>query len=138
MMSIIIVMLLAGINSYRKFGLDNMPDIEIPYVTITTIYPGAGPEEIEVDVAKKIEDAVSTVDGIKHIRSTCMENVCVTFLEFQLSVDVDVAGVDVRERIDLILNDLPEDVESPKILKFDPNSKPVVTLLLMGNLPVDA
>ena len=53
MMSIIIVMLLAGINSYRKFGLDNMPNIEIPYVTITTIYPGANPEEIEVDVAKK-------------------------------------------------------------------------------------
>jgi HAE1 family hydrophobic/amphiphilic exporter-1 len=137
MIAIIIVLLLAGINSYRKLGLDNMPDIEIPYVTITTVYPGASPGEIEVDVAKKIEDAVTTIDGLKHVHSTCMENMCLTTLEFDLSVDVDVAGVDVREKVDLILDDLPDDVESPKILKFDPNAKPIVTLLMTGDLPID-
>ncbi len=137
MTAFIIVLLLAGFNSYRKLGLDNMPDIEIPYVTITTTYPGASPREIEVDVAKKIEDAVCTIDGLKHVNSTCMENVCLTTLEFDLSVDVDVAGVDVREKIDLILDDLPEDVEPPEIAKFDPNAKAVVTLLLTGNLPID-
>lgn len=134
---IVIAMLFVGINSYRKIGLNNMPDIDVPYVTVTTVYPGASPEEIEVDVAKKIEDAVSNVDSLKHVHSNCMENICITVLEFYLSVDVDVAGVDVRERIDLILDDLPEDVESPKILKFDPNSKPVITLLLTGNKPID-
>jgi HAE1 family hydrophobic/amphiphilic exporter-1 len=137
MTCLILVMLLFGINAYRKLGLDYMPNVEIPFVTVTTLYPGASPEEIEVDVARRIEDAVATVDGIKHVNSTCMENVCITLLEFNLSVDVDVAATDVRERIDLILNDFPVDVESPKILKFDPNAKPVVTLSLSGNLPLD-
>ena len=52
--SILIVFLLLGINSYRKLGLNNMPDIDVPYITITTIYPGASPEELEVNVAKKL------------------------------------------------------------------------------------
>ncbi len=133
----IIVLILAGLNSYNKIGLNNMPDIEVPYITITTIYPGASPEEIEVDVAKKIEDAVSNLDGIKHIDSTCMENMCLTILEFQLGVDVDVAGTDVREQVSLVVDDFPQGVESPKILKFDLNSKPVVTILLYGDMPLD-
>jgi HAE1 family hydrophobic/amphiphilic exporter-1 len=137
MTCVIIAMLLFGINSYRKLGLDFFPDVEVPYVTITTVYPGASPQEIEVDVAKKIEDAVSTIDGVKHITSTCMENVCQTLMEFNLDVDVDVAATDVRERIDLILKDLPADVEPPKILKFDPNATPIITLLLVGDLPLD-
>lgn len=137
MTAFIIVLLLAGLNSYRKLGLNNMPDIEIPYVTITTVYPGASPGEIEVDVAKKIEDAVTSIDGLKHVNSTCMENMCLTTLEFELSVDVDVAATDVREKIDMILDDLPEDVEAPKILKFDPNAKPIATLLLIGTHPID-
>lgn len=137
MTAFIIVLLMAGFGAYRNLGLDNMPDIEIPYVSITTVYPGASPTEIEVDIAKKIEDAVSNVDGLKDVHSTCMENMCLTLLEFELSVDVDVAAVDVRERIDLIRDDLPPDAEDPKILKFDPNSKPIVTLLLTGDLPLD-
>jgi HAE1 family hydrophobic/amphiphilic exporter-1 len=137
MTCLILVMLLFGINAYRKLGLDFMPNVEIPFVTVTTVYPGASPEEIEVDVARRIEDAVATIDGIKHIHSSCMENVCITLLEFDLSVDVDVAATDVRERLDMILNDFPVDVESPKILKFDPNAKPVVTLTLSGDLPLD-
>ncbi len=135
---VILVLFLAGLSAYRRIGLNVMPDIDIPYVTITTVYPGASPVEIEVDVAKRIEDAVSNVDGLKHVQSNCMENVCVTVLEFQLSVDVDIAAMDVREKLDLILNDLPPDVESPKILKFDPNSKPVATILLTGDLPIDS
>ncbi len=137
MFAFIIVLILAGLNSYNKIGLNNMPDIEVPYITITTIYPGASPEEVEVDVAKKIEDAVSNLDGIKHIDSTCMENMCLTILEFQLGVDVDVAGTDVREQVNLVLDDFPQGVESPKILKFDINSKPVVTMLLYGDMPLD-
>jgi len=138
MTAFIVVLLLAGLNSYRKIGLNNMPAIDMPFVTINTIYPGASPNEIEVDVAKKIEDAVSTIDGLKHLNSSCMENMCQTLLEFNLDVDADVAAVDVRERVDLILDDLPKDVKSPKILKFDPNAKPIVTLLLTGDLPLDS
>ncbi|MEM4247726.1 MAG: efflux RND transporter permease subunit, partial [Candidatus Nanoarchaeia archaeon] len=137
MTALLIALALAGFNAFRKIGIDNMPELDIPYITVTTIYPGASPREIELDIAKKIEDAVSTIDGLKHVHSTCIENMCLTLLEFELSVDVDIAATDVREKLDLIKNELPEDAESPKILKFDPNSKPVATILLTGSLPLD-
>ena len=135
--SILIVFLLLGVNSYRKLGLNNMPDIEVPYITITTIYPGASPEELEVNVAKVIEDGISTLNGLKNINTVCVENMCQIVLEFQLDVSADVAAADVREKVGLVLNELPKDAKTPEVRKFDPNAKPIVTLLLTGDLPVD-
>ncbi|HPM82585.1 MAG TPA: efflux RND transporter permease subunit, partial [Candidatus Anammoximicrobium sp.] len=128
---------LLGINAYRKMGLELMPKLDIPYITVVTVYPGASPEELEADVAKRIEDAVVSIDGLKHVSSTCMENVCQTLLEFQLHVDVDIAATDVREKLDLIRADLPDQVEDPIIQKFDINAKPIVTLALAGDVPLD-
>lgn len=133
---LIIALTLLGLNSWRKMGLEEMPRMDAPFITIVTIYPGASPEEIETDVAKRIEDAVGTIDGLKHISSACMENVNQILLEFQLGVNVDIAATDVREKIDLIRADLPADVEDPKILKFDVNAKPIITMALAGDLPV--
>jgi len=133
----IIMLVLFGINSWDQLGLDAFPNVEIPYVTVTTVYPGASPAEIEVDVAKRLEDAVGTIDGLKTMNTTCMENVCQITLEFQLGQSVDVAAQDVRERIDKIRKELPADIEQPEISKFDPNATPVITLMLTGDLPVD-
>jgi len=137
MSCLIIGLLLLGLNAWRKMGLELMPKMDMPFITIVTIYPGASPEEIETDVAKRIEDAVVTIDGLKHVNSSCMENVSQTLLEFQLDVDVDIAATDVREKLDLIRADFPEDVEDPKILKFDVNAKPVITLAITGDAPID-
>ena len=137
MTCIIIGLLLLGLNAWRKMGIELMPRMDMPYITIITVYPGASPEEIETDVAKLIEDAVVTIDGLKHVNSSCMENVCQTLLEFQLNVDVDIAATDVREKLDLINADFPKDVEDPKILKFDVNSKPIITLALTGDVTID-
>jgi len=134
---LIIGLTLLGINAFRKMGLELMPKIDIPYITVVTVYPGASPEELEIDVAKRIEDAVSSIEGLKHVSSVCMENVCQTLLEFEMSVDVDIAATDVREKIDLIRSDLPEDVEDPIIQKFDINAKPVATMALVGDIPID-
>jgi len=135
---LIIGLTLLGMNAYRKLGVELMPRMDVPYITITTIYPGASPEQIETDVAKRIEDQVVTVDGLKHVSSACMENMVQTLLEFELDVNVDIAATDVREKLDLIRTDFPEAVEDPKILKFDINSKPVVNLALTGDVPLDA
>lgn len=134
---LIIGLTLLGINAYRKMGLELMPKIDIPYITIVTVYPGASPEELEIDVAKRIEDAVSSIEGLKHVASVCMENVCQTLLEFEMGVDVDIAATDVREKLDLIRSELPEDVEDPIIQKFDINAKPVATMALVGDWPID-
>jgi HAE1 family hydrophobic/amphiphilic exporter-1 len=137
MSCLIIGFALLGLNAYFKMGLENMPKMDLPYITVTTIYPGATPEQIETDVAKRIEDQVVTIDGLKHVSSSCMENVCQTFLEFELDVDVDIAATDVREKLDLVLEDFPQDVEDPKILKFDINAKSVVNLALAGDVSLD-
>ncbi len=126
-----------GLNAYRKLGLELMPKVDMPFITIVTVYPGASPEELEADVAKRIEDVVVTIDGLKHVQSVCMQNVCQTLLEFNLDVDVDIAATDVREKIDLIQNDLPADVEKPRILKFDINAQPIINLALTGDATLE-
>ena len=137
MSCLIIGLTLLGLNSYRKMGLELMPKMDVPFITVTTIYPGASPEQIETDVAKRIEDQVVTIDGLKHVSSSCMENVCQTFLEFELNVDVDIAATDVREKLELVRTDFPEDVEDPKILKFDINATPIIHLALTGDVSLD-
>ena len=137
MSCLIIGLTLLGLNSYRKMGLEIMPKVDIPYITIITVYPGATPEEIETDVAKRIEDAMVSISGLKHVSSSCIENVCQTLLEFNLDMNVDLAAMDVREKLDLVRADLPEDVEDPKVVKFDVNAKPVLSLALTGDVPVD-
>ena len=136
MSSLIIGLTLLGLNAYRKMGLELMPKMDLPFITITTLYPGASPEEIESEIAKRIEDEVVSIDGLKHVSSSCMENVCQTSLEFNLDVDVDIAATDVREKLDLIRADFAADVEDPQILKYDVNAKPIIQLALTGDAPL--
>lgn len=137
MSCVIIGLTLLGINSYRKLGLELMPKVDFPIVTIVTVYPGASPSEIETDVAKRIEDAVTSIAGLKTVTSSCMENVCLSSLEFDLDVDVDIAAMDVREKLDLIRADLPAAVEDPKIQKFDVNASPIITMAFTGDAPLE-
>ncbi len=126
-------LVILGIYSYRQMPLELLPKLDVPYITVVTVYPGASPEDLELDVAKRIEDAVLTVEGLRHVTSSCMENAVITLLEFQLGTDVDRAATDVRGKIDLIRRDLPEGVEDPKIEKFDINALPIITLALTGS-----
>ena len=138
MTCLLIALTFLGFNSYRKISVENLPKIDIPYMTIQTVWAGATPADIEKDVGKKIEDAVSGLDGIKHITTTCVENLCIVLLEFSLATNVDVAAVDVREKIDAILQDLPSGCERPVIEKIDVNATSVVTLCLAGDATVEA
>jgi len=137
MSCLIIALALLGFNAYRKIGLELMPRVDMPYITIVTVYPGATPQEIEADICKPIEDEVVAIDGLKHVSSSAMENACQTLLEFHLEVDVDIAATDVREKIDIIKADLPADAEDPQILKYDVNAKPIIQLALTGDASVE-
>lgn len=134
---LLIALALMGLNAYRKLSLESLPSIDVPYVTITTTWAGATPADIEKDVAKKIEDAISGLDGIKHITSTCMENACSLVVQFRMGTDVDIAAVDVREKIDGILDDLPSGCDRPVIEKIDINSTSVATIVLTGDNTVE-
>ena len=137
-MSCLLIALIAlGLNSYRKMSLEDMPKVDIPYVTIVTTWVGASPEDIEKDVSKHIEDAVSGIDGLKHIESSSLENVNQIALEFNIGIDVDVAAQDVREKLDMVLDELPADADRPVIQKVNINATPIANIFLSGTAPVD-
>lgn len=131
------VLVVIGIFSFSRLNVDLLPKVDIPVVTITTIYEGAGPREVESQVTEKIEDEVSTVNNIKTISSTSMEYVSFVIVEFEVGTDVDFAAIEVKDKVDAILDTLPEDVDRPKIVKFDINALPIVNLSLSANRPLD-
>ena len=129
----IMALIVLGIFSLLKLNIDQFPDIDFPFVTITTILPGAGPEQIETDVTKKIEDAVNTIGGIDHIRSVSQEGVSFVIIQFKLEVKGKDAAQDVREKIAAVRADLPTDIEDPVIQRIDPASQPIFTLTVSGD-----
>ena len=137
MSALLLALVLLGLNSYRKLSLESLPSVDVPYVTVTTIWPGASSEDVEKDVAKRIEDAVSGVEGLKHTYSTCFENAGNTIVEFAIGTDVDVAAQDVREKIDAIVGELPAGCERPAIAKLDLNAAAIATMFLRGGLSPD-
>lgn len=134
---LLIALLALGLNSLRKLAIENMPAVDIPYIAVVTTWVGASPEDVEKDVSKYIEDAVSGIDGLKHIESSSLENVSQVVLEFNMSVDVDTAAQDVREKIDPILSKLPADAERPVIQKININAAPIANIFLSGAAPID-
>ena len=134
---LLIALVVLGFNSARKLSIEDMPAVDIPYIAVLTTWVGASPEDVEKDVSKYIEDAVSGIDGLKHIESSSLENVSQVVLEFNLSVDVDTAAQDVREKLDPILSKLPADAERPVIQKININAKPIANVFLSGEAPID-
>jgi len=129
----ILALIVLGLFSFLKLNIDQFPDIDFPYVTATTVLPGAGPEQIETDVTQKIEDAVNTIGGLDHITSISQENVSIVIIQFKLEVDGKQAAQEVREKIAAIRADLPADIEDPVIQRLDPASTPIYTVSATGN-----
>ena len=103
----LIVLMLFGTLATRNMGIDIVPNVVVPYVSVIVVYPGASPEEIETSVARPIEDAAVQVDGLKHMTTTCANNFCQVLLEFNLNVDQNVAADDIRAKIAVIEGYLP-------------------------------
>ncbi len=133
---IIAVFLVMGISSYLTLVVDLFPDVEFPFVTVTTVYPGAGPEEVESQVSKKLEDAVSTLADIRRLDSINRESLSMLMIEFELGVDVDLVAIDVKEKVESVLNDLPDGAEKPQVVKFDIGALPIISLSLTGPQPL--
>ena len=123
------VTLFGGITALR-LGVDMLPKIEVPVVTVTTIYPGSSPREIADQISKPIEDALSTLSGVDRIASISLEGASQVIVQFDYGVDVDVAAVDVSERVSATRGNLPADAEPPVVAKFDPASDPILFVAL--------
>jgi len=129
---IVLVLVVFGAFSYQKLGVDRFPNVEFPFVIVTTVLPGAAPEEIETEITDKIEEAVNTIAGIDELTSMSSENVSVVMIAFDLEKDRDVATQEVRDKVSMIVGDLPSDAEPPIVQNFDPGSIPVVTIAVSG------
>jgi len=129
---IVAALVILGAFSYFTLGVDLMPNIEFPYVTISTVYPGAGPDEVETQVTEPVEDAVSTIANVKSLISLSQDNLSLVIIEFELEVDPDIAAIDVKDKVDGIRMDLPADAEPPTIAKFDINAMPILDVTVSG------
>ena len=129
-----------GVLGLSRLGLDLFPDVTFPVVAISTVYPGAGPSEIEEQVTRPIEDAVSTVNGVDKVRSFSRDSVSVVVVMFKLDADETQANIDVRDRVQQIKASLPADVDDPIIRKFDPSAAPIMQLAVEapGLSPIEA
>ena len=133
---VILALVVLGIVSYPSIGVDLFPKVDFPIVTVSTTLKGASPEVMDVDVTDLIEGSVNTINGVKSITSSSYEGVARTTIEFVLERDIDLAVQDVREKISLIRNQLPADVDEPRIRKVDPDATPILWMNISGNKPV--
>ncbi|MDP8255741.1 MAG: efflux RND transporter permease subunit [Candidatus Alcyoniella australis] len=129
----ILLFLVLGYQSYSRLALELTPEIDLPFVIIQTIYPGAGPKEVETQVTKRIEDEAATIADLKQMTSSSRESLSMVFLEFEMDVDVDIKAIEVKDKIDAILYQLPDDVEKPSIQKFDFTAMPVIELAVSSS-----
>ena len=124
---IFIVLMVVGLVGYSRMGTNLMPSVEIPVVTVSIIYPGAGPEEVENAITNKVEEALAGVSDLDYIDSWSQENVSIIACSFVVGTNVDVALQDVREKVLGIRGQLPDDAEEPVVGKIDLNQMPVLT-----------
>ncbi|TGN09787.1 efflux RND transporter permease subunit [Leptospira ilyithenensis] len=131
----IVLILITGYLSLNKLGVDLFPNITIPVVTVTVPYPGAAPNEIETLIAKPVEDELSTISGVKRIKSICNESMGTVVVEFTMETDVKYAEQQVRDKISSVKPKLPDDAKEPIIRRIDPADQPIIILALRADLP---
>lgn len=136
--SFIIVIFLAlgliAVFGYFQLGYELLPKIDAPYVTVQTVYPGASPGEVENNVTRLIEDAVSGIEKVKNINSVSYEGLSIVFLEFYRTAKINFAVQDVQRKVNEILSTLPKDAKTPSILTYSVNQMPVMRLSLTSKL----
>src|SRR5262245_2066351 len=129
---LILALTVVGIFSYSSLGVDLFPKVDLPTITVTVVNRGASPQEIETEVTDKIEATVNTISGIDELRSTSVEGVSQVFITFLLEKNADVAAQEVRDKVNLVLLDLPQTAEQPVVQKLDTDAIPVLRIGVSG------
>lgn len=120
--------LLMGWLGYRNLTIRELPQIDFPVVSVTTILPGASPEVVETEVTEELEAEINTIEGIRNLTSVSGDGTSIVTVEFEMQRDIDVALQDVRDKISRVRGELPDDVEEPVIQKLDPDAQPIIWL----------
>ena len=123
---IFVAVIVLGLFSLSRLPIDQMPEMDPPYVTVMTTYAGANASEIETNITKLVENSLNSVDGLKNITSTSKDNISVVSLEFEWGSDIDEALNDIRSYVDLLYDNLPDGVSRPMILKLNSSAMPIM------------
>ena len=134
MTMVFVALAVLGIFGYSRMGVDLLPKMDWPMVSVVTVYPGAGPKEIESLVSKPIEEAVSAVSNLDNVRSYSYEGVSVVLAQFGFSSNVDEVTNEVQRRVEQVRSKLPEDADAPRISKSDLNAFPILRVSLTGQM----
>jgi HAE1 family hydrophobic/amphiphilic exporter-1 len=129
---LVATLVVLGLASFAQLGVDIFPKVDLPTITITTRLPGASPEEIESQITKPIEEVVNTISGLDELRSSTIEGQSQVFATFVLERNVQEAANDVREKVGTVLSRLPAGTDSPIVEKVDPDSAPILALVVSG------
>ena len=129
------VIALLGIIGFKNLGYELLPDFNQPVVVIKTMYPGAEPNEVETSVSRKIEDALSNLEGVDYLETKSMPNASVIIANLKYGTDLNIAMQDAQRYIDNIRKDLPADILSPVMSKVSPNDLPIISISATSKLP---
>lgn len=125
-----LVLTLSGLNAFAGLGIDENPNIDVPIVSVVITQVGAAPSELETQVTRKVEDAISGIAGVKHITSTVSEGSSSTSVEFELGIDTDRAVNDVRDAVSRIRQQLPGQINEPQVTRVDFIGGPLATYII--------
>jgi HAE1 family hydrophobic/amphiphilic exporter-1 len=134
---VFLIIIVVGVMGFLFLPVDLLPPIEYPRLTIRTSYPNVGPEEIETIITDRVENAVASVSNIEQVRSSSQEGSSSVTLEFAQGTDIDAAANDVRAALDRIRTSFPQEVDQPRLMKFDPDNFPVVIIGAQSKHPLD-
>ncbi len=127
---LVLFIVVTGIISYVTLPREAAPEVKIPYIIITTIYPGVAPEDIETLVTREIEKELKTIKDVREITSSSSESFSVIAVEFEPTVEMDIALQRVKDKVDIAKPDLPDDAEEPAITEIDIENMPIINIVL--------
>lgn len=128
-------LLVLGLLGFKRLGTDLFPDVTFPIVTVSTVYRGAGPGEVETQVVKPLEDAVAGISGIDKIHSFSRENAGVVVVQFKLTENIERAAQEVRDKVSAASSKLPKGADAPVVTRIDVGAAPILTYAVSGDLP---
>lgn len=133
---IVLLFVVLGLYSFYRIGVELLPAINIPYVTVTVNYPGAGTEEIEQDVIKPLENSLSSLSNLKHMTAVARPEKAQITLEFEFWANVDTSAIDATQYVNSVLNKLPTGIKTPTVIKRDVNASPIMEISVMADKPL--
>lgn len=125
-MMVFVAVIVIGVYSYITLPIDQYPKMDPPYITVMATYPGANATDIEQNVTKQLEDQLNSVDDLKEMTSTSYDNLSVVTLEFEWGINLDNASNDVRDAVDKAMNNLPDDIDRPTIMRISTSMMPTL------------